>query len=66
MSVSYFLLHTGPDREVFLPWTIMSTIVGVVFGAVFVWTGDLLAPVLIHFTINFLNILEMAERQRGA
>lgn len=55
-------LHTGPDREVFLPWSIMATVLGMMLGAFVLWTGDLLAAVLAHFTINFLNILAMSRK----
>jgi len=49
-------LHVGPDPETFLPWTAMAVVFGGMFGWMYLYTGSLLAPVLAHFTINFLNI----------
>lgn len=48
-------LHVGPSR-VFLPWTLMAFVVGVMFGVLFWLSGDLLAPIIAHGVINFLNL----------
>jgi membrane protease YdiL (CAAX protease family) len=31
------------------------------FGAIFIWTGDLTGPVLAHFLVNFLNLRHVAQ-----
>ena len=49
------LLHIGPNRR-FIPWTIMAFAAGLLFGLVFEWTGDLLAPTLAHIAVNYLNL----------
>ncbi len=49
------LLHIGPNRR-FIPWTVMAFGAGLVFGGTFAWTGNLLAPVVAHVTINYLNL----------
>jgi len=54
------LLHTGPNTR-FLPWTVMAFGAGLLFGAMVLWTGNLLAPMLAHFVINFLNLRFLAE-----
>lgn len=54
-SLIFGLFHF-PVRKVFLPWTFFSTLVGFVLGLLFQVTENLLAPVICHFTINFLNL----------
>ena len=31
------------------------------FGALYLWTGDLTGAVVAHFTINFLNLRHVAQ-----
>lgn len=54
-SVLFALLHIGP-RLRYLPWTLSSLLAGLVFGQLFVWSGDLTGPLLAHFTVNYLNL----------
>lgn len=56
-------MHIGPDRRTFMPWTIMAIVMGGVFAMLFWWTGELVAPIAAHFTINFLNLSLMQDRQ---
>lgn len=56
-------LHIGPDWRTFLPWTLMAITMGGVFGALFWWTGGLEAPIIAHFTINFLNLIALSSRE---
>jgi len=49
------LLHVGPKLR-FLPWTISSLVAGLLFGQLFLWSGDLAGPIAAHFTVNFLNL----------
>ncbi len=60
-SLLFGLTHIGPDFETFWPWTVMAILMGVVFALTFVWTGSLLAPIATHFTINFLNLLDIVR-----
>jgi membrane protease YdiL (CAAX protease family) len=53
------VLHIGPNKR-FLPWTAMAFVAGLVFGGLFAWTGNLLAPILAHITVNFLNLRFLA------
>ncbi|RMH44836.1 MAG: CPBP family intramembrane metalloprotease [Deltaproteobacteria bacterium] len=59
-ALIFALLHVGPGMR-FLPWTAWAFAMGLVFGYVFEWTGDLGAPIAAHFTINFLNLLFIAR-----
>lgn len=54
-AMLFALLHIGPERR-FVPWTVSSFAVGLGFGYMFVWTGDLGGPIVAHFTINYLNL----------
>jgi membrane protease YdiL (CAAX protease family) len=51
----FALLHVGPKLR-FLPWTLSSFLAGMVFGQLFLWSGDLGGPVVAHFTIHALNL----------
>ena len=59
-SLAFGLLHVGPGRE-FLPWTAMAIAAGFLFGALALWTGDLVAPVLAHASINFVNLRRLSR-----
>jgi membrane protease YdiL (CAAX protease family) len=59
-SAIFALLHIGPKLR-HLPWTFSSFLAGLLFGAMFLWTGDLTGPVLAHFLINFLNLRHVAQ-----
>ncbi len=58
-SLVFGVMHIGPDAKTFWPWTVMAVVMGGVFGAIFWWTGGLEAPIIAHFTINFLNLTLM-------
>lgn len=63
-SLIFGLLHIGPGRR-FLPWTIMAIGMGFVFGGLYYVTGNLLAPILAHFTINFFNLHALVRLEPG-
>ena len=54
-ALIFAALHVGPGRR-FLPWTLAAFVVGVGFGFLVHWTGDLGAPIMAHFIINYLNL----------
>lgn len=60
-SLIFGMLHTGPDKRTFLPWTLMACAIGVLFGAMFWFTGNIFAPMLAHFTINFFSLMMMSS-----
>jgi hypothetical protein len=57
----FALLHVGPGRR-FLPWTISALVLGVAFGWLAEWTGNLGGPIAAHFTINFLNLRHIVSK----
>jgi membrane protease YdiL (CAAX protease family) len=54
-SLLFGVLHVRPGLR-FLPWTLMSLIVGLVLGEMYLKLGDLGGPIVAHFTINLLNL----------
>jgi hypothetical protein len=56
----FALLHVGPKLR-FLPWTLSTFVAGMLFGQLFLWSGDLGGPVVGHFTVNLLNLRYLAN-----
>jgi uncharacterized protein len=56
----FALLHVGPKLR-FLPWTLSTFVAGMLFGQLFLWSGDLGGPVIAHFTVNLLNLRYLAN-----
>lgn len=54
-GIVFALLHIGPGRR-FLPWTVSALVLGLAFGFLARWTGNLGGPIAAHFVINFLNL----------
>jgi membrane protease YdiL (CAAX protease family) len=56
-------LHVRADEfQTFLPWTLMAIAFGGVIGWIYMYTGNLLGPILAHFTINFFNLLAISRK----
>jgi membrane protease YdiL (CAAX protease family) len=49
------LAHFVP-RRAFLAWPLFGFAAGLVFGSLFLITGNLVAPALAHFSVNALNL----------
>ena len=59
-------LHIGPGRR-FLPWTLSALVLGLAFGLLAKWTGNIGGPIAAHFVINYLNLkFIVAARAEGA
>ena len=54
-SLLFGLMHIGPSRK-FVPWPFQAAVMGFAFGALFWLTGNLAAPIMAHFTINYENL----------
>ena len=54
-GIVFALLHVGPGKR-FLPWTASALVLGLVFGKLAMWTGNLGGPIAAHFAINYLNL----------
>lgn len=60
-SILFGCVHFVPRRE-FLPWTGFAIVAGFLFGALFVWTGNLVAPVVAHTIVNGVNLPLLVRR----
>lgn len=64
-AVVFSLLHIGP-RRYFLPWTLSAFGLGICFGYMLEWTGDLGGPIAAHFVVNYLNLHFIARVEIAA
>jgi membrane protease YdiL (CAAX protease family) len=60
-SILFGCVHFVPRRE-FLPWTGFAIVAGFLFGWLFVWTGNLIAPVVAHTVVNGVNLPLLVRR----
>jgi membrane protease YdiL (CAAX protease family) len=61
-AIVFALLHVGPGKR-FLPWTLSALVLGVAFGWLASWTGNLGGPIAAHFAINFLNLRHIVKQR---
>jgi membrane protease YdiL (CAAX protease family) len=64
-TVVFALLHTGPGPA-FRLWTLFAAVAGMVLGALMIWRGNLLAPVLAHGLLNGINLARLVKSERGS
>jgi len=60
-SLIFGAVHFVPRRE-FLPWTAFAIVAGFLFGWLFDTTGNLVAPVVAHASINAVNLWLLSNR----
>lgn len=53
------LMHGGTHTKLLL-WAVFATVAGLLLGLLTVYTGNLLAAILCHLTVNFWNLHVMA------
>jgi membrane protease YdiL (CAAX protease family) len=54
-SLLFGLAHWGPTPAL-RPWALYAALAGLGFGALFAWTGTLVAPAAAHVATNALNL----------
>lgn len=54
-SILFGLVHVPPTRQ-WLYWPFFAAAMGLVLGWLYLWSGSLLFPIVLHAGINFLNI----------
>lgn len=54
-SLAFGLVHV-PGSRALIPWTLTACVMGVVFGLLYVITGEVLAPIAAHAVINHENL----------
>jgi membrane protease YdiL (CAAX protease family) len=62
-SLVFGLVHFAPRRDL-LPWTGFALCAGLVLGALFEFTGNLVAPIAAHVGINAVNLRRLVVRYR--
>ncbi len=60
-SLLFGLAHVPANRRM-VPWTVMAAAMGLVFGALYLWTGEILAPIAAHAIVNFVNLRFLVAR----
>jgi membrane protease YdiL (CAAX protease family) len=60
-SLVFGLVHFAPKRDL-LPWTGFALAAGLVLGALFEVTGNLVAPIVAHVGINAVNLRRLVLR----
>jgi hypothetical protein len=60
-SLIFGIVHF-PYTPRFIPWTVFALAMGFLLGGAALWSGDLLAPILIHSSINFHNLRSISNR----
>jgi membrane protease YdiL (CAAX protease family) len=65
-SLLFGVLHVGPDRR-YLVWTAWAVGAGFLFGALYEWTGGILAPMTAHVLHNAATLLmwKWSRRKRS-
>lgn len=64
-SVLFGLLHTAPDRRLW-PWPLLAMAMGFALGGIVLATGNLLASIVAHFTINYFAFMRLASSEMTA
>lgn len=64
-SLLFGLVHF-PVQKTMIPWTLMATIMGFVLGGLYLYAGNLLAPITLHFFINALNLWAIDQKSENA
>lgn len=60
-SVAFGVCHFLPRRELAL-WSLYAVGMGFALGALFEWTGQLIAPIAAHVVLNGINLPRLARR----
>lgn len=63
-TLVFGLAHFAPRRELW-PWTAFAFVAGGLLGALYEWTGNLVAPVVAHAVINGVNLRWLAAKHGG-
>lgn len=63
-SLIFGACHFVPRRELLL-WSVFAVVIGAIFGLVYEWTGNLVAPIVAHTLINGVNLPRIAKRHQA-
>ncbi len=59
-TLLFGLAHLPPEKR-FLHWTLSATLLGLGFGAITLYSGNLAGALLGHFLVNFLNLGQLKK-----
>lgn len=59
-TLLFALLHSGPGRP-FRLWSLFAVAAGLLFAALTLWRGNLLAAVVGHVLVNAVNLRELVD-----
>ncbi len=59
-AILFALLHTGPGKE-YRQWTVFAAVAGLALGGVTLYTGNLLAPIAAHITVNAVGLTRIGR-----
>jgi membrane protease YdiL (CAAX protease family) len=62
-SILFGAAHFLPRRELAL-WSVYAIGIGLGLGALYEWTGQLVAPVAAHVLVNGINLPRLAGRAK--
>jgi membrane protease YdiL (CAAX protease family) len=51
-----------PFRRNLIPWTVFTIVTALGFGSIYLWTGNLVGPIVAHALINGVNLTRIAKR----
>lgn len=60
-SLLFGLAHFPLNKKM-IPWTLTATAMGFILGGLYLYSGSLLSPIILHLLINFLNIWMMNQK----
>lgn len=60
-SLLFGAVHFSPRRELW-PWSLLAVVAGLGLGVLFEATGNLVAPIVAHATLNAINLRLLARR----
>jgi hypothetical protein len=63
-TIIFGLMHIPPKLRLW-PWTLMAGLLGLLFGLMTQWSGNIAGAVLAHFIINMLNLRQIARFYRS-
>jgi len=66
ITTAFFALLHFPPRLQLWPWTLLAGLLGLAFGYLVLWSGNLLGPMVAHFVINALNLIHLRRFLRAA
>ncbi|MCK4908571.1 MAG: CPBP family intramembrane metalloprotease [Planctomycetes bacterium] len=62
-SLLFGLLHFPVNKKL-IPWTVFAVGMGFLLGGLYLTTGSLVAPIITHFLINFINLFRLPANEQ--